>query len=516
MSKHPTGEHPRDIPSPLSPTVESRPGLLRVLGPGMAIAIVVGNVIGSGIFAKPGRIAADAGDFGLIISAWIAAGVICLMGALCFAELAVMLPRAGGLYVYLREAYGRPVAFLFGWSEFLFGRPASVGALSVLCVGSLAKSIRWNPGTSEQILVAVLLIVGMAWVNIVGAIWGGRMQGATTIVKAGFVALVAALPFVLMGMGRSGVVAANYSSTVIPVQTTTAGRFAIVLLSVMWAYNGWHGITPVAEEIRDPQRNIPRALFGGIGLLIVLYVSANIAYYGVLPMERIAAAGDHAAEAVVKSLLGSNGSTIMSLGVVVSTLGAINSNMLLGPRVSFAMGRDDVFFRQLGRVHVNYRTPAVAIAVQGVMAVVLILSAAAWVNTNRPPAVDQSPMASNAAPVPSQQTAPVQRPKTVSGVFEMLTNFVVFSASIFYVLAVAAVVVLRRSHPEWERPYRTFGYPVVPLAYLAFYVWFLYYVFHGKPAAAGIGIVLILAGLPCFYLWKQWAARHPENLRDGQ
>jgi len=200
----------------------------------------------------------------------------------------------------------------------------------------------------------------------------------------------------------------------------------------------------------------------------------------------------------------------------MSMLGAINSNMLQGPRISFAMGRDDMFFRQLGQVHVNYRTPAVAIAVQGLLAVVLILAAAAWVNTNRPSVSAGAPMTADDASIPSQQTAATHRPQTISGVFEMLTNLVVFSASIFYVLAVAAVLILRRRHPDWERPYRTFGYPVIPLAYLAFYIWFLYYVYRGKPAAANIGIVLILAGLPCFYLWKRWAARHPQNPRDGQ
>lgn len=482
----------------------------------MATAIVVGSVIGSGIFAKPGRIAADAGSFGLIIFTWIAAGVICLMGALCFAELAVMLPRAGGLYVYLREAYGRPVAFLFGWSEFLFGQPASVGALAVLCVGSLAKATGWNAGTAEHIVIAVLLIIGMSWVNIIGVIWGGRMQGATTIVKSGFVVFVAVLPFVLMGMGHTGVTAANYASTVIPAESAPAGRFAIVLLSVMWAYNGWHGITPVAEEIRNPQRNIPLALFGGIAVLIVLYVSANIAYYGVLSMKQIAASGDHAAEAMVKSLLGSTGSTIMSIGVVMSTLGAMNSNMLQGPRISFAMGRDDVFFRQLGRVHVNYRTPAVAIAVQGVLAVVMILAAAAWVSTNRPSTSPRPSLAAVDAPRSVPQAAGAHRSQTIAGVFEMLTNLVVFSASLFYMLAVAAVLVLRRRHPQWDRPYRTVGYPAVPLAYLAFYTWFLYYVYRGRPAAANIGLVLILAGLPCFYLWKHWATRHPDNPLDGQ
>jgi len=504
-------------PGPLSPEIESRPGLLRALGPGMAIAIVVGNVIGSGIYAKPGKIAAEAGDFRLIITAWVLGGVLCILGALCFAELAVMLPRAGGLYVYLREAFGRPVAFLYGWSEFVFGRPASIGALSMIFVGSLGKVIGSDFDSVVEILLAFLIISLMAWVNVMGVIWGGRIQGATTVLKAGFLALVAVLPFLMPLFGKPGISTENYrpirlverqsvaeaedadqqTSALDGAQTASAGKslagqFALVLLAVMWAYNGWHGITPMAEEIRNPQRNIPLALFLGIGLLIVLYVSANIAYHGVVPMDEMAKPEnqEHVAEITVSKLLGPLGLKFMSASVMLSVLGAINSNMLLGPRISFAMGRDDAFFRQLGRVHVNFRTPALAIIVQALMGMLLIVASAILV-----------------------RFAVAFREKNI---FDVLTDYVIFSASIFYMLAVLAVFVLRKKHADWERPYRTLGYPVVPLAYLAFYTWFLYYVYLRQPVEASIGVVLILLGLPIYFVYRAWARGNPEVMHDGQ
>ena len=476
--------------------VESRPGLLRVLGPGMAMAMVVGNVIGSGIFAKPGIIAADAGQFHLIIAAWICGGGLCVLGGLCFAELAVMLPHAGGIYVYLREAYGRPVAFLFGWSEFLFGRPASIGALAVIFIGALGKSVGWEFGTWWIIPLSMALIFLLAWINILGVIWGGRLQAVTTLVKAGFLGLLAALPFALMFAGLPGVEPANYHSTIIPKQSSPTTQFAAAMLAVMWAYNGWHAITPIAEEVRNPRRNIPLALFGGIGLLIVLYLSVNIAYHGVLTMSEVSASGEEVAQAMIQKLLEPYGETLASWGVVIisavimcSTFGGINSNLLNGPRVTFAMGRDDVFFRQLGRVHVNYRTPAIAIAVQAVMAVLLVIASGVLVETF------ESFKDRN--------------------IFGMLTDYVIFSASIFYMLAVFAVIVLRYKHPDWERPYRTLGYPVVPLLYLSFYSWFLYQIYDYKPFEAQVGIGLIVLGLPVYYAWRAWAVSHPQAARGG-
>ncbi len=504
---------------PLSPDAESRPGLLRVLGPGIAIAIVVGNVIGSGIYVNPGKIAGIAGDFNLIMAAWVTGGVLCILGSLCFAELAVMLPNAGGMYVYLREAYGRVIAFLFGWTDFIFGRPASIGALTVFFIFSLEGATGWKLGQWEAILLSFVVIAAVAWINVMGVIWGGGAQGLVTAIKAGFLALVAALPFITPLFGGEGIDADNYHSTLSaatdesspPNDSDSAEPhsadesdsqveiFAMVLLAVMWAYNGWHGITPIAEEVRNPQRNIPLALFGGIGILIVLYVLANVAYHGVLSMDEMVAEKNPTGVGalMVGRLIGPIGKTLMYVSFMLSALGAINANLLLGPRVSFAMGRDDIFFRSLGRVHVNFRTPAAAIILQAIMAIVLIVASALLIKYHPDFAPDES-----------------GKPKT--NIFDLLTTYAIFSGSIFYMLAVLAVIVLRIKHPEWKRPYRTLGYPVTPIAYLTFYCFFLYYIYDGKPTEANIGLVLIAIGLPAYYGYRWWAKRNPETLHDGQ
>ena len=454
------------------------------MGLGMAISMVVGNVIGSGIFAKPGTIATEAGSFGLIISAWIVGGLLSLMGALCVAELAAMLPQAGGLYVYLREAYGKLTAFLFGWSEFLFHRPASTGALSVMCVFNFGKATGWDISATEQVALVSVLIAVLATVNIVGVAWGGRLQALTTLFKCGFILLIITLPFTLQLLGRYELNWSNYLTRSTPKTADFATQFAAVLLAVSWAYDGWHGITPVAEEIKDPQRNVPKALFIGIGVLAFLYISANLAYHLVVPMETMVLKTigpkdqqELVATFAMKTLLGPIGQTLMSIGVMVSAFGAINSNLLYGPRVSFAMGRDRVFFPQLGAVHPKFRTPVIAISVQAAMAMVMVV-ASLLLTKNVAYFADKS-------------------------LFDILTDYIVFSASLFYVAAVAAVFVLRIKHPDWPRPYRTFLYPWVPLAYVAFYAWFLWMVFMGKPGEAQIGIGLIALGVPVYWIWSR-------------
>ena len=461
------------------PQDDSGPGLRRALGPGVALAIVVGNVIGSGIFLKPGSIAAEAGDFRLILAAWLLGGAVCVLGALCFAELAAMLPRAGGLYAYLKEAYGKPAAFLFSWNEFLFNRPASIGALSVAFAGALGLSLGRTLNQLETILLALGLILLLTWVNIRGVHWGGWVQGATTLVKASFLGLLALLPFLMTPFSETGIDWANYSSRVEPSGDLVPGtRFGLVLLSVMWAYNGWHGITPVAEEVRNPERNIPRAMFGGVGLLTVLYVSANLAYHGVLSLEEMAAAGPHAAETMVAALLGPSGATVMAAVIMCSTFGAINSNLLLATRIPFALGRDRILSARLGRVHAVYRTPFVAITVQALMAALLVLVSGLLI-----------------------EFLGWSGEKTI---FQILTDFIIFGNSIFYMLGAAALFILRRKRPDWNRPYRTWGYPVVPLLYLGFYVWFLTQVYLGKPFEASAGVVLIGTGVPVYWIWRRW------------
>ncbi len=545
------------------PQSESRPQLLRVLGLGIAIAMVVGNTIGSGIFLKPGKIAADAGSFSMIVSCWIIGGLVCLAGALCFAELAAMLPRAGGIYVYLREAYGRPVAFLFGWSEFFFGTPASCGALSVAIVSTLSVlmnppqivtarltnevtasqttlmlenaaafpaheaflieidsekmtvmevdhaastftvsrgangtvaavhsagvTVSGRPPNLNRIVVvggALFLLVLVAFINVRGAIWGGSVQAMTTIIKAGCVAFIALAPFLLFFIGRSQVDFSHYAMQAIPTDVSFSMRLAAVMLAVMWAYNGWEGVTPVAAEVRDPHRNIPIALLGGVGILIAVYVGANVAYHGVLSMdELIATAADRNTAQVMLTKqfgvfgapVGQTAALIASLVISLSAFGAINSNLLQSPRVAYAMGHDGVFFQHLGIVHARFRTPAVAICTQATMAAVMVVG---------------FEVAKRNIP----QLAKID-------LFDILTDYVIFSASVFLLLAVIAVIVLRFKHPEWERPYRVTGYPVTPLLYVAFYLWFLPTAYLQQSFSAHVALILIGLGLPAYYIY---------------
>jgi basic amino acid/polyamine antiporter, APA family len=457
----------------------------------MAIAMVVGNVIGTGIFMKPGQAAEAAGSLEIVMAAWIVGGLSCVLGALCFAELALMYPQAGGLYVYLRTAYGKPVAFLFGWSEFVFGRPASIGAYSIGLVSQLTliheHLFRTNdPGSLtlslwQTILIAMIAIGTIALINARGVLWGGRVQGLTTWVKCLFLILLAALPVLLMAEGHIGLTSENFQSTLEVTQTTFASKFAVTLLAVLWAYNGWHGICPIAEEVRDPRRNILIALGVGMGLILFLYGIVNISYHGSMTMAEIHAAGFALPQKMVEKLLNpvspdlaSMASLVITISIAVSFVGGINVNLMNGPRVAFAVGRDIPALGRLGRAHDRFHTPAAGIAFQAIMSVACLLSVAgyiAWQGIERG----------------EQQF-----------VFYTLTDYVVYSAGFFYLLTVGAVIVLRRTQPETERPFRTPLSPWLPLAYLLFNSWFLWEVFRADWIKASASLVLSLAGLPVY------------------
>ncbi|MDB5389838.1 MAG: steT 1 [Planctomycetaceae bacterium] len=461
---------------------------MRALGLGAAVAIVVGNTIGAGIFLKPRAIAINCGYFPLIISGWILAGVACMFGALCFAELASMLPHAGGIYVFLRETYGKCVAFLFGLNEFVFGRTATNGALATafavmsisLVTGS--RDIDVDPWLSA--IVACGAIMLLAAINIVGVAWGGRVQSSTTLVKAGFLALIALLPFMLVLFDHESLKLSNYNSIVAePKLTTISAQFAAIFMAVMWAYNGWHDIAPVAEEVRDPQRNIPRSLILGTGIILVLYVSTNLAYFGALTMTQIATGDENTATLMIRTVLEPYGSGWARFGVasvsavaMCSVFGALNCNLMLGPRIAFAMARDGIFWKPLANVHSTFRTPAVSILTQAVVSCSFVLVVTYLVVTVK---------------ISSDLK-----------VFDILTNFVVYSANIFYALCVLAVFVLRIRHPEWHRPYRTWGYPIVPGLYLAVMGWFLWAAYFAQPYESKVALGLVLLGLPIYWLPK--------------
>jgi APA family basic amino acid/polyamine antiporter len=468
--------------------------LKRALGPGAAIAMVVGSVIGAGIFFKPGRIAAEAGRFDLIIGVWVLGGVLCILGAICFAELATMFPQAGGLYVYLREAYGRMVAFLFGWIEFLFAKPAAIGALSVAFVGKLGVLVNRQLSPTEEVVISSVLIAVLTVINVFGVKWGGRVQTLMTVIKGGLVAGIALLPFVLMPFLDSTISLSNFTSTAPPRQSSLAVQISVVLLAVMWAYHGWHGLTPLAEEVRDPQRNLPLALIGGLGIVMLLYVSANVAYHGVLSMAELRTAGTNGAEMMLNKLMGSIGASAIAAIIMCSTSGAINSNILEAPRVAFAMGRDGVFFRVLGLVHQIYRTPVAAILVTALMSIGWLVTAAVaklFVADSDPSEIQW-----------------MFRRQFVMGlrdnsIFELLTNLVVFASAIFHSLTVLAVFVLRWQRPDAPRPFRTWGYPVVPAAFLVINIWFMYQIFQSNKTESLVGLGLIALGIPVYWIYRQ-------------
>ena len=475
---------------------DASPELLRGLGPYMATAMVVGNVIGSGIFLKPGNIAAASGNFGLIMSVWVAGGVLCILGAMCFAELATMFPRAGGIYVYLKHAYGSFIAFLFGWTEFVLLRPASIGALSVAFVGSFTMAVSWEASAIAHWILCCLLILFMTWVNILGVVWGGRMQLVTTLVKVGFLALVALAPLLCVPLTGWTVDPGNFANHA-PIEgvAPVGAQIAMVLLSVMWAFDGWHGITPLAEEVREPQQNIPLALFGGIGVLIVLYLAANLAYHSVLSMSEMQQAGDHAAEEMLRRLAGRGGLAAMSAVIMCSTFGAINSNILMAPRIPFAMGRDGMFFAPLGRVHANYRTPVPAILTTSLMAIGLI-----GLVTLGKVAVEFLPNESQSL---SGFAARVCESLRSDSTFSLLTNCFTFAASAFYALAVVSVIVLRRRLPDQKRPYRTWCYPIAPVVFVVVYAWFLVQIYASNPTESRAGLCIILSGFPVYLAFRR-------------
>lgn len=454
-----------------------------VLGLFSALTIVVGEVIGSGVFIKPNIIARETGGYvGLILSLWIFCGLVNLCGALAQAELAAMFPHAGGVYVFLREAYGRLWAFLWGWAEFWVMRSGAIAALGTALGITLVELLEAsgtspisNPRTLQK-LVAIGAIAVLATINIVGTRFGGAVQNVTTAVKAGFLVFLAVLPFVAV---REHSLAA---SQLWP-RTLDVGLLAGIgsaLAGIMWAYDGWGQVTVIAEEIRNPRRNVPLALAAGVLILIVLYTGANLGYHLTLPAARIEAAPVPAV-AVTQALLGEWGARLMLAMIMVSVFGAMNSNILVGPRVLFAVARDHEFLSPLRRVDPRFRTPLVAIATLCGWSILLI-----------------------AAGDLSQSGG--ESPDASKPLFDILTEYAIFGGSLFYLAAVVAVYVLRRRSPELARPYRTWGYPWVPAVFVVFYVAFLASMLWASPRQCILGLGLIAIGMMVYAALNRPAA----------
>ncbi|MBI2824708.1 MAG: amino acid permease [Planctomycetia bacterium] len=447
-----------------APTAEAR--LTPVLGLFSATAVIVGGVIGSGVFLKPSQVAAATGGYvGLILTLWIACGLVNLCGALALAELSAMMPRAGGTYVFLREAYGSLWAFAWAWAEFCVIRSGSIASLAAAMAITLEELARAAarpllPGMDR--VIAIGSILALASINIVGTRWGGAVQNVTTVIKVAFVAFLAALPFVAIG---------SQPIDLAPLWPASlkAGLLATIgsaISAIMWAYDGWAQLPVVAEEVRHPERNVPRALITGLLLLIVLYAGANLAYHLTLPSSEIATAKATAVTAAEKLIPNFGGKLTLAM-LVVSVFGAQNTNILAGPRVVFAVARDHRFLGPLRRVDPRFGTPALAIAALSAWSIVLVL-------------------AGDLYPDPKKR------------LYDVLTDYCIFGAALFYMAAVFAVFVLRRRRPDAPRPYRAWGYPALPAVFLVAYVFVLASMFWANKVECTSGLLLIGLGMAVY------------------
>jgi amino acid transporter len=431
-------------------------GLVRALGPVTAIAVVVGTTIGSGVFKKPQIIAEKVDHFGLIALLWILGGILVALGALAYAEVSVLFPRAGGNFVFLREGYGRLAAFLWGSVEFLIIRTASIAALATVFAESLNDVIR-DPALTERLglsqpisltlwqqrWLTVAVIIALGFVNVRGVRWGGALQLAITLVKIGSLLAIVVLPFVLSAyVAGAPRPEPKYLTPTWPDNWSEInfGKLGSAFLGVLWAYHGWMMLSPVAEEVTHPQRNLPLALLTGVAIIVFLYLGANLAYALIIPREDMAALKDTTVAAEFgRRMLGPLGGALASAAVMMSVFGALNGNLLSGPRVLFALGGDGLAPAVLNRVHPRFHTPATAIIVEAIWSALLVLIVA--VLSDRDVFPDKK------------------------GGFDVLTDFAMFGAVLFETLAVVSIFVFRWRMPDAPRAFRCPGYPLVPALY---------------------------------------------------
>src|SRR5262245_13893633 len=353
------------MPPRMASATESRPHLVRDLNLAHALAINAGTMIGTGIFIVPRSIAASVETAGWILVVWLVASLLALLGAFTYAELGAAIPKAGGDYVYIREAFGRRAGFLFGWTQLLVARSGSIAALAAGVAIQLGDFL--NLGTGGQKLAALAAIALLTGINITGVRSGGNVQVLFTFLKIGALLFLIALAF-----GSDSGSAANFSPLFTPgIELGFVGLFGLALVDALWAYDGWNDVNLTAGEIKDPKRNIPRAMLGSIGLVMMVYVLANLAYLYILPASGQAASERVAAD-VARAVLGDSGARFINLAILLSMFGALNGSILSGARIFYAMADDGLFFRKFASVHPRFFTPAVALVGQALWAAVLI------------------------------------------------------------------------------------------------------------------------------------------------
>jgi APA family basic amino acid/polyamine antiporter len=454
-----------------------QPQLLRALGLREGIAIHMGVIIGSGIFIVPATIAGHLQAMGPIILVWVVAGLLTLFGALTLAELSAVLPQAGGPYVYLRDSFGRIWGFLFSWNDYFINKAGSAAAIAMAFATFLGYFIpvltpehalyrgEWSFfGHPMEFsfgwvqIVAIAAIASVTCINVRGVKFGGWVMDFFTAAKV--VALVGLILAVLFSGKGSSTNFLPWWPEHWTSQSTAA--FGLAMISALWAYDGWIDVTLTAGEFKNPRRNVPFSLLIGTLAVIVLYLSANLAYAFVMPIGAMPGSPRIAAD-VAQTVLGPVGASLVVVGILCSTFGTTNGMLLGGPRSIYAAGADGVFSRSFGRVHARYRSPYVAIITLGVWSALL----------------------------------------TLSGTYDQIISYVVFGSWAFYALTALSVIVLRRKMPNAERPYKAWGYPYATLLFVGIATWFIYNTLVEDTRNAVIGIVLLLISLPFYFYWTQ-------------
>ena len=489
-----------------------REHLERGLGLLDATMIVVGSMIGSGIFITSAESARLVGSPGWLLAAWALAGLLTITGALCCAELAAMMPRAGGQYVFLREAYGPALGFLFGWSLFIVIQTGTVAAVAVAfarftgvlfpavasehyLVAPVRVGEHYALSLSTEQLVAVLLILLLTFTNTLGLKTGRLIQNTFTFTKT---AALAGLVVVGLAVGWNNASAAFTSDWWNPWANGwtpqgaqgglgATGALALVMLlgramtGPLFAQSAWNNVTFTGSEVRDPGRNLPRSLLLGCAAVVGLYLLANLAYVVTLPLPVMQKPPNSIATATVSRALGPAGVTLMAAAVMVSTFGCNNGLILAGARVTYAMACDRLFFRRAAGLNPR-RVPAFALAAQGVWAALLTLPRTVTAGTD--PATGAVTYA-------------------YGNVYTQLLEYIIPADLVFYVLMVGAVVVLRRKNPDAPRPYRTPGYPLVPAVYVVLATLLVLDLVYLAPKTSGTGFLLVLTGLPVYFAWRK-------------
>jgi APA family basic amino acid/polyamine antiporter len=503
-----------------APTV-AEPKLIQGLGLLDSTMLVAGSMIGSGVFIVSADIGRQVGATGWLLLAWLVTGALTVSAALSYGELAAMMPRAGGQYVYLREAYNPLWGFLYGWTLFLVIQTGTIAAVAVAfsrylgvlvpaisptawIVPPINLSTNYALSLSNQQLVAILLIVALTLINTRGLQIGKIIQNIFTSAKAfSLVALI----FIGLFIGRNAeVIRTNFSDlwtpngvspikpdlASLPTVVATGGAFGLFIafcvaqVGSLFSSDAWNNVTFTAGEVRNPRRNVPLSLALGTGLVTALYILANFAYLCLLPLEQIQhAPDDRVATAAIETVFHGSGPVIMAVAIMVSTFGCNNGLILSGARVYYAMARDGLFFKATGQLNAR-NVPAVGLVLQCVWTCFLVLPRTRLRDATGAPLLDAATGA-----------------QKYGNLYSNLLDYVVFAVLIFYVLTIAGLFVLRRKQPDAERPYRAFGYPVVPALYMLAASAIMCVLLLYKTETTWPGLVIVLAGVPAFFWWRQ-------------